>query len=142
METKVTDNVVENFCKQFVEKIFSRLYNTYWILDVAVHCLCYFDLKKKAQFIYFSKHIKSCFETIIEFFCPKSDNQTGTKVSQLRKTYRWWFRQCLQIFCGKGCGSRTSIVCVEYPEVVLEFIRHDCLWYVIVYVILLCTHFS
>ena len=105
-----------------MEKIFSKLYNAYWILDVAVHCLCYFDLKKKAQFIYFSKHIKSCFETIIEIFCPKYDNQTGTKVSQLRKTYRWWFRQCLQIFCGKGCGSRTRIVCVEYPEVVLEFI--------------------
>ena len=36
---KVTDKAVENFCKQFVEKIFSRLYNAYWMLDVAVLCL-------------------------------------------------------------------------------------------------------
>ena len=77
---KVIDNAVENFYKQFVVKIFSRLYNAYWILDVAVLCLCYL-FSKNVHFINFSKHIKSCFETIIIIFCPKHDNQTSTKVS-------------------------------------------------------------
>ena len=77
---KVTDKAVENFCKQFVEKIFSRLYNAYWMLDVAVLCLFVWTMlfrPKNAQFINFSKLIKSCFETIIVIFCPKYDNQTG-----------------------------------------------------------------
>ena len=35
----------------------------------------------------------------------------GTKFSQSRKPYKWWFWKCLQILCGKGWGSRTRIVC-------------------------------
>ena len=77
---KVIDNAVENFCKQFVEKIFSRLYSAYWILDVVVLCLFVWTMlfrSRNAQFINFSKRIKSCFETIIVNFFPKYDNQTG-----------------------------------------------------------------
>ena len=87
METKLQITLlkisVNNLWKRYLVDYITR--TGYQMLLSIVYVI---QTKKKAQFIYFSKHIKSCFETIIEIFCPKYDNQTGTKVSQLRKTYR------------------------------------------------------